>query len=36
MTRYIVRRILFFIPVLFVIALITFVTIRPHHTGRAF
>lgn len=28
MTRYIVRRILFFIPVLFVIALITFVTIR--------
>jgi ABC-type dipeptide/oligopeptide/nickel transport system permease component len=28
MTRYLVRRILFFIPVLFVIALITFVTIR--------
>jgi ABC-type dipeptide/oligopeptide/nickel transport system permease component len=28
MTRYIIRRILFFIPVLFVIALITFVTIR--------
>jgi ABC-type dipeptide/oligopeptide/nickel transport system permease component len=28
MTRYIVRRILFFIPVLFVIALITFVTMR--------
>jgi ABC-type dipeptide/oligopeptide/nickel transport system permease component len=28
MSRYIVRRILFFIPVLFVIALITFVTIR--------
>jgi ABC-type dipeptide/oligopeptide/nickel transport system permease component len=28
MTRYIVRRILFFIPVLFIIALITFVTMR--------
>ena len=28
MTRYIVRRMLFFIPVLFVIGLITFVTIR--------
>jgi oligopeptide transport system permease protein len=28
MTRYLVRRILFFIPVLFVITLITFVTIR--------